>query len=196
MVFQEATSEPVGKAKKLPAWPLMPHNQQPGKQVAIVSSIITRTFNSCKHWMVMTQPSVYMLIESVLSLFVASLFFCSIFLLVFCFCSIHHVRLFSVQLFFQSVYFSVLILELYSRYFDPLSTNNQKAPSFVVVQEGRAYYQHRHQWISGTNFSIQVKRRARQPGLPKLHCISWKCWRCVDSKFICILNSWRLAISK
>jgi hypothetical protein len=42
---------------------------------------------------------------------------------VFCFCSIRFVRLFSVQLFVYSVLFSVLILELYSRYFDPIIRN-------------------------------------------------------------------------
>jgi hypothetical protein len=38
----------------------------------------------------------------------------------FCFCSVHFVHLFSVKLFFYSVLLSVLILELYSRYFDPV----------------------------------------------------------------------------
>jgi hypothetical protein len=62
----------------------------------------------------------------------------------FCFCLICCICLFSVQLFIYSVLFSVLILELYSRYLDPykiikqpsgksINIIHQTAPSFVLV---------------------------------------------------------------
>jgi hypothetical protein len=97
--------------------------------VAIVSSVFIKIFNPCTYWMVTTQPFVHMFSESVFVsircqfsvivylLFDFICFFCAL---------IHFVQLFSVQLFVYSVYFSVLIMELYSRYFNPYftSTNN------------------------------------------------------------------------
>ncbi len=76
---------------------------------------------------------------------------------------------FRFLLFDYSVYFSILILELYSRYFDPLNNNHAAVDKhhtadntiFVLVQEARAYYHHRHGWISGTNFSIWIKQTVR-----------------------------------
>jgi hypothetical protein len=71
--------------------------------------------------MVMAQPFVYMFSESVHVFLIVSFFVRLLFVLLF-FCSAHFVRLFSVRLF---DYFSVLILKLYSRYFDPHDYNHQ-----------------------------------------------------------------------
>jgi hypothetical protein len=83
-------------------------------------------------------------------------------------CCSFHFLLFDL-LFDYSVYFSILILELYSMYFDPLNNNHPAVNKhhtadctiFVLVQEARSFYHHRHGWISGTNFSIRVKQTAR-----------------------------------
>jgi hypothetical protein len=85
--------------------------------------------HTCTYWTVMTQPFVHMFSQSVFVsircqfsvivhlLFDFICFFCAL---------INFVQLFSVRLFVYSVYFSVLIMELYSRYFNPYftSTNN------------------------------------------------------------------------
>ncbi len=88
-------------------------------RVAIVSYAITKIFKSCKYWMVTTRPSVYMFSELVF-VFICCQFSVIVHLLfdsrsrLFCICSICFVKLFSVWLFVYLVYFSVLILELYS----------------------------------------------------------------------------------
>ncbi len=123
--------------------------------VAIVSSVITKIFNTCQYWTVTTQPFVHMFsgISAYFCLLPISLFICCSTFICFPFlCSIHFVVLFCVQLFVNSVNFSVLILELYSRYFYPITTTirqsiniiHQTAPSFVFIYEARAYYHHRH----------------------------------------------------
>ncbi len=66
--------------------------------------------------------------------FVASFIVCLVFFLLF-FCLIRFVRLFRVRFFNYSVYFSVLILELYIRYFDPQS-NNHLARDILVQAKG------------------------------------------------------------
>ncbi len=77
---------------------------------------------------------------------------------------------------YYSVYFSVLILELYSRYFDPLNYNHpavnkhHRADStiFVLVLEARPYYHHRH---SG-EFRNQFFRTGKADGeSPTLHTL-------------------------
>ncbi len=78
MVFQEATSEPTEIAKKPTAWHLMPHNQHPGKQGCIVSSVITKIFYPPKYWTVTIQPFCFY-VQWI------SVYFCS--LPVFCYCS-------------------------------------------------------------------------------------------------------------
>jgi hypothetical protein len=97
-------------------------------RVAIVSSVITKIFNPCKHWTVKIQHSVlYVQWISVYS-YSLPVFHCSS-VVWFSFVSVllclnHFVLLFSVRLFVYSLYFSVLILELYSRYFDLHNNNN------------------------------------------------------------------------
>jgi hypothetical protein len=110
MVFQEAISEPSGKARKLQhdTWCLITNTQ--ANRVAIVSSIIIKIFNSCKHWTVTIQPAVFMFSETVsncircqFSVTVHQLFDFHSFLL--CFCSILFVKFISIWLFVYSVYF-------------------------------------------------------------------------------------------
>jgi hypothetical protein len=48
LVFQEATSEPAGKAKKATALHLMPHNKHPAKQVCHCQFHNHKIFNPCK----------------------------------------------------------------------------------------------------------------------------------------------------
>ncbi len=105
-------------------WSLI--NNARANRVAIVSFVITKICNPCKHWMVTTQHLVYMF--SVYSYSLTVFYYCSsvvwfsfvsvLFLFdLLCLiiqCSI--ICLFSV--------FSVLILELYSRYFDPHNNNH------------------------------------------------------------------------
>ncbi len=115
-------------------------------RVAIVSSVITKIFNPCKYWMVTTQPSVYMFSESVFvlihcqfSVIIHLLFnFNS---LLFCFCSIHSVWLFSVQLFVSQCIFwfwywncipGILIPYLQTTIQQSINIH-QTAPSFVLV---------------------------------------------------------------
>jgi magnesium-transporting ATPase (P-type) len=93
-------------------------------RVAIVSSVITKILNPCKYWTVTTQAFVICSVNQCLFyslpvFFIVNLLFyfhsfCFSFVSI-CFCSTIQysiVRLFSV--------FSVLILELYYRYFNPL----------------------------------------------------------------------------
>ncbi len=105
-------------------WCLMTNTQ--ANRVAIVSSVITKILNPCKYWTVMTQPSVYMFSVYLYSLLV--FYYCpsvvwfslvSVLFLSDSLCSI--IRCWILCLF--SV-FSVLILELYSRYFDPHNNNH------------------------------------------------------------------------
>ncbi len=58
MVFQEATSEPAGKAKKLTAWHLMPQKKYPGKQGCNCQFHNHKIFNPQRHRTVNTHPSV------------------------------------------------------------------------------------------------------------------------------------------
>jgi hypothetical protein len=48
MVFQEGTSEPDKKTKKLTACHLMPHNKHHANRVAIVNSVTTKIFKPYK----------------------------------------------------------------------------------------------------------------------------------------------------
>jgi hypothetical protein len=107
--------------------------QTPGQihRVAIVNSVITKILNPYKHWMVMIQPLVlyvrWISVHSLLYLLPVSILIVQLFnshLFLFCLCSIHFLRLFSVQLFVYSVLFSILILKLDSRYFDPHFNNH------------------------------------------------------------------------
>jgi hypothetical protein len=121
-------------------------------RVATVSSVITKIFNPCEYWTVMAQPSVYLF--SVYSYLLP----------VFCYCSsVVWFSLISVLFLFSSLclivqcliiwlfsVFSVLELELYSRYFDPITT---------TIQQVNKHYS---SGIFGTNFSISGKWRARQ----------------------------------
>ncbi len=116
--FSKCHKWPTGKTKKPTSWHLMLITNIQANRVVIVSSVITRILNPCKYWTVMTQTFINMFSKSVLGLFVASFIVHLLFTLLF-FCSTPFVRLFSVRSFDYSVYFSVLILELYSRYFDP-----------------------------------------------------------------------------
>jgi hypothetical protein len=102
------------------------------KRVAIVSSVIAKIFNPSKCWMVTIQLllddtflnlCLYCLfpVFIVWLLFVSVLLFNSVFYSLQCFCSIQFFcsvfKLFSIC--------SVLIPEMYSRYFDPLNINHE-----------------------------------------------------------------------
>jgi hypothetical protein len=121
MIFQEATSEPAGKSKKPTAWHLMPHNKQPGKQgcnCQFRNHKIFKYLTLAKHRMVTTcSQYFFMFSTSVLIVFIASLsavvyqllfvilpvalIYIHSFLfnlILFLFCLIHFVWLFSVRL--------------------------------------------------------------------------------------------------
>jgi hypothetical protein len=120
MVFQEATSEPAEKGNRQhDIWCLITNIW--ANRVAIVSSVITKIFTPCKYWTVTTPPSFTSSVNQGLFCSLPVLLFmcCLTFSRLFSFCSICFVWLFGVRLFVYSVYFSVLILELYSSYFDP-----------------------------------------------------------------------------
>ncbi len=155
MVFKRPQVSPLKEQRKRQHDILCLITNTWANRAAIVSSVITKIFNPCKYQMVTTQPSVYLFSESVLVFihyqfsFIVHLLF-NFHSLLFCFCSICYFLLFFLRLFVYSVYFSVRILKLYSRYFDPymflqttirqsINIINQTAPSFVLVQEARAY---------------------------------------------------------
>ncbi len=145
MDFQEATSEPAGNAKKPTAWHLVPNNEHPGKQDCNCQFRNHKIFNPCKHRTVTIYPSVFVHVQCVsfqsslfasLSVVIHQLLF-NILPIVFALASLVSVQLplylllfwsncivwlFSVRL--VSVIFSVLILELYSRYLDPHNTTS------------------------------------------------------------------------
>jgi hypothetical protein len=64
-------------------------------------------------------------------------------------------------------YFSVLIRELYSRYFNPHNNNHPAVNKhstadstiFILVKEARAYYYHRHSGISEPISPYRLSRR-------------------------------------
>ncbi len=117
-------------------------------RVVIVSSVIANIFIPSKCWTVTIQPFESLSYKSVLVIIICCQF--TIVRLLFRAYSIQcSILLFSVQLLGKC---SVLILEMCSIYFDPVNNNHQQsiniihqtAPSFVLVQEGVAYYNHRH----------------------------------------------------
>jgi hypothetical protein len=124
-VFQKAKSEPAGKTNKPTVWLLMPHElTHRQNRVAIVNSVMAKIFNPCKYWIVTIQPFVKTLNYSVPVLFIA-IFYCLT--LVRSFYIVRFSTLFD-SVFNYAVYFSVLILELYSRYLNPyLIYNNHPA---------------------------------------------------------------------
>jgi hypothetical protein len=95
--------------------------------VATVSSVITKIFNLCKYWKVMIQPFFITPSSSVSILLVASLLFDFCLTL---FSIVRFIALFDSVFDYlvsdNSVYYSVLILELYSRYFDHLWSHKQQ----------------------------------------------------------------------
>jgi hypothetical protein len=104
--------------------------------------VITRIFNPCKYWTVTIQTFLKTPSNSVSVLFIAS--YCSTFVCtVFSFVRFSALfnSVFDYSVFDYSVYFFVLILELYSRYFDPYLTynnhpavnNHQTADSTIFV---------------------------------------------------------------
>ncbi len=139
MVFQEATSEAAGKAKKPTAWHLMPHKNYLGNRVAIFRSVIARCLTLANigrspftlQYLFMFSASVFNRIRcqficcclSVVIRLLDSCFYSNslvsvqLLLFLFLFWSLCFVWLFIVWLFDYSVSFSVLIL--YSRYFNP-----------------------------------------------------------------------------
>jgi hypothetical protein len=85
---------------------------------------MAKIFNPCKYWIVTIQPFVKTLNYSVPVLFIASFYGLT---LVRSFSIVRFSTLFD-SVFNYSVYFSVLILELYSRYLNPyLIYNNHPA---------------------------------------------------------------------
>ncbi len=136
---------PAGNAKKPTAWHLVPNNEHPGKQDCNCQFRNHKIFNPCKHRTVTIHPSVFVHVQCVsfqsslvasLSVVIYQLLF-NILPIVFAFASLVSVQLppylllfwsncivwlFSVRL--VGVIFSVLILELYSRYFDPNNTTS------------------------------------------------------------------------
>ncbi len=134
------------KGSKPTAWHLMPLNKHLGKQGCNFWFRNHKIFNSCKNSLVNICPSVLFMFDcsSSASLFVASLL-SVIFLLSFVtlpvvsyshsfilldhfkfpsvFNSVHSVSI-DYLLFGYSMLFSVLTLEMYSRYFEPLNNNH------------------------------------------------------------------------
>jgi hypothetical protein len=118
MVFHKAAHEPAGKTKKLSQDIWFLTNNIQANRVAIVSSIITKIFNLASigrsrfnlsfniQWFSVCFVRYQLLFDCCLSCFILFDFIVQLFM------------------FDNSVYFSVLILELYSRYFDPLNNNH------------------------------------------------------------------------
>ncbi len=98
-------------------------------RVAIESSVITKIFFPCKYWTVTDKPFVWHSVNQYL--FCSFQFICSPVVNLFFFCSI---RLFDYSVFYYSVYFSVLILKLYSRYFDPYITTTIQQSINIILQ--------------------------------------------------------------
>jgi hypothetical protein len=123
--FQEATSEPPGKAKKPTACHVMLHNTW-ATRVAIVSSVITRYLTVVNIGQSRFNLQIFLCSVNqfhcigcqFLLFFISSLIL--IHLIPFCFVQSDFVWLFRVRLPDYSVLFSVLILELYYRNFDPI----------------------------------------------------------------------------
>jgi hypothetical protein len=169
----------------------MPLNKDLGKQGCCCQFRITRYLTLTKiGWATFTLQFLFMFIRiSSASLFVASFLFI-IYQLLFItlpvvlysdsFVLFDHFEFVSVSVLFcsvsiwlfviqYSVLFSVLILKMYSKYFNPHNNNHlasqqtwyhKTAPSFVLVKEARAYYCTIIviRGISGTNFSNWVRR--------------------------------------
>jgi hypothetical protein len=138
--FQEAMSEPAGKAKKLTACHLMPHNKHLGKQGCNFQFRKHKIFNPWKTRSVNFRPSAlftcncihfyiihlllirYSLFYMLFSICVWLFFlFCFVVSNSFCFLFILFIRSFNIRL--LSIIF-VLILEMCSRYFDPHYNNH------------------------------------------------------------------------
>jgi hypothetical protein len=118
MVIQKTTSEPAGKTQNSEARLLMPHELTHRQNtVAIVNSVITKIFNPCKYWLVTIQRFCKTLNHSVPVLSIASFIVRLLFILS---SFVRFSALFDYSVFDYSVYFSVLILELLSRYFPTL----------------------------------------------------------------------------
>jgi hypothetical protein len=118
MVFQKAMS-PREKQRNQQhvIWCFKTNTQ--ANRVAIVSSVIIKIFNPCKHWTVTIQPSVYMISKSVFICYFSAVVRFSFVSVLFLFNSICLIIRCSILIY--SVLFPVLILALYSRYFDPRS---------------------------------------------------------------------------
>jgi hypothetical protein len=108
--------------KNLAARLLMPHElTHKQNRVAIVNSEISKTFNLCKYWTVTFQPFENTQLFSAYvvhcQFIVQPLFVLFSFIRISAFVQLFSVRLFSV--------FSVLTLELHSRYFDSVTPLQQ-----------------------------------------------------------------------
>jgi hypothetical protein len=90
-------------------------------RIATFSSVITMIFDPC---IGRSRLNLLFICSVNLCLFIHCQFYCSSVVRSASFCLTCFVKLFSVWFFNYSVYFEVLILELYSRYFDPHNNNH------------------------------------------------------------------------